>query len=136
MATESEISGWIWNAQERIRKYRQIVEDCDKQIARLEPVYQALGEIKSDFRSARKSTKEIVERKGIWRGEKHTSFRNAGERLDDVCGWYYHRLDAAHDAVNSKIGELKAKKQELIPIIGDLLAKITQWTTAIKNMGN
>lgn len=136
MATKSDIQGWIWNAQGQYNRYKQIVADCDKQIARLEPVYQALGEIKADFSSARNSTGEVFDQKGVWRGEQYSSFCRSGTTLDGTCGEYYKRLDAAHDAVNVKIGEYKAKKRELIPIIGSLWAQITQWRIDIENALN
>lgn len=136
MATKDEIQGWIWNAQAKYAAYKQTVETCDKQIARLEPVYKELCQIKSDFRGTRKSTEQVFRDKGIWRGDKYTSFCNAGDELDAFCGEYYNRLDAAQDAVNEKIGELKAKKKELIPILGGLLAQIEQWRVDIENALN
>ena len=136
MATKSEIQGWIWYANNKKQEYENIVDDCDKKIARLEPVYQKLGEIKDDFRSARKSTEEIFDEKGAWRGEKYTSFCNAGRVLDGACSDYYNQLDAAQDAVNEKIGELKAKKLEFIPLIGKLVAQISQLWVDFQNAAN
>jgi len=136
LATKSELQGWIWDAQKKYDTYQQIVVDCDNKIARLEPVYKALADIKSDFRSARKSTREIIEEKGTWQGEKHTSFCNAGDALDDICGEYYDLLDYAHDRINERISELRAKKRELIPIIGGLWAQIERWRVDIENALN
>lgn len=136
MSTKDEIQGWIWAIQNKVNGYKQTVADCEKKIARLEPVYKELGEIKDSFRGARKSTEAIFEEKGTWRGEKHTTFCNDGAALDDMYGNYYRQLDAAQDAVNTKIGELKEKKQELIPIIGSLLAQIEQLWIDFSNAVN
>ena len=136
MATRSEIEGLIWNIQEKIERYLQTIDDCNKKIARLKPVYRKLGDIKSCFRSARKSTAEIFEEKGTWRGEKHTSFCNDGIVLDNSYGEYYNRLDAAQDAVNSKIGELESKIHELDPLVGKLKAQITQLWIDFQNAVN
>lgn len=129
MATKSDIQGWIWT-------YQNTVENCNKQIDKLIPVYQALGDVKNEFRNARKSTEDIFEEKGMWRGEKYTSFCRAGDTLDSTCREYYKRLDAAQDAVNKKIGELKAKKFELIPIINSLAAQIEDMKTDVENALN
>lgn len=136
MATESDIQQLIKSADNKCKMYQRTIEDCDKQIARLKPVYQKLSEIKADFRNARKSTEGIFEEKGTWRGERYTSFCNAGAVLDDAYGEYYNRLDAAHDEVNRKMGELKAKKKRLIPLIGELAAQIELWSADIQNAGN
>lgn len=136
MATKSEINGWIESARKKVDRYQQTIDSCNKQIARLEPVYRKLGDIKADFHSARKSTEEVFDRKDSWRGDKHTSFRQAGDALDGTCGEYYQRLDAAQDAVNKKIGELRAKKRELVPLVGDLLAQVAEWRVDIENALN
>ena len=49
MALESEIREWIRNAQAEYNRYSRIVEDCNKKIDRLKPVYKALGDIKKNF---------------------------------------------------------------------------------------
>ena len=136
MATKAEIEYWIRVAQHKIDKYRSTVKDCNQKIDRLKPVYEALGEAKDEFRSARKSTERIFEEKGTWRGEKNTAFRAAGEGLDSACGTYYNTLDAAQDAVNEKIGELRAKKDELTPLIGKLKAQISQLWVDFQNATN
>lgn len=136
LATKSEIEKWIDAAKRKRTRYLKVVDDCDKQIARLEPVYRKLGEIKSDFRSTRKSTESIFDEKRQWCGEKHNSFCKDGDYLDSSCGDYYKQLDAAQDAINVKIGELKAKKRELIPLIGSLWGQIERWKVDIQNIGN
>lgn len=136
MATRDEIQWWINNAWEKRRRYQQTVDDCDKQLARLEPVYQELADIKSDFKKARANTRQVFSEKGSWRGEKYTAFCTAGDMLDNSCGSYYAQLDAAHDALNRKIGDLKATKRELIPLIGTLWAQIEQWKIDIENAVN
>ena len=136
METRDEIQRWINNALEERRRYQQTVDDCDKQLARLEPVYRMLADIKSDLKKARANTREIFSEKGSWRGEKYTSFCVRGDMLDDSCGSYYAQLDAAHDAINKKIGDLKATKRELLPLIGKLWAKVEQWKIDIENAVN
>lgn len=136
MATKDEISGWIWNAQTKMNSYQKIVDDCDDKISRLKPVYMQLGEIKNEFRNARKETEAFIQEKGKWSGEKFNSFSRAGSTLDALCGEYYHRLDAAQDAINVRIGEFEAKKLELVPIIGKLLSQISQWWIEFQNALN
>ena len=129
MPTVAEVWGWI-------SSYQQIVNDCESKIARLKPVYQNLGEIKSQFKSARKSTENVFNEKGKWCGERYTAFCSAGSALDDACGEYYRRLDAAQDEVNRKIHELEAKKLEMIPIINNLYALIEQIEASVENTFN
>ena len=136
MATRDEIQRWINNARYKRRQYQQTVDDCDKQLARLEPVYEKLSDIKSDFRKARSDTREIFNEKGSWRGETYTTFCRNGEMLDSNFGSFYNQLDAAHDALNRKIGDLKATKRELIPLIGKLWGQIEQWKVDIENAVN
>lgn len=134
--TRDEISGWIWSAKAKKEEYERTVEECNKKIARLKPVYQKLGEIKSDFKSAKKNTEEVFKEKGTWRGEKHSSFCNAGDSLCDVSEAYYRHLDTAQDEVNRKIGELENQKLKLIPLIGDLAATINWLWTEFNNAVN
>ena len=136
MASKSEIQSWIWNARNTYDRYQRIIDDCNKKIARLEPVYNKLSDIKSDFKKARRSTKDIFREKGEWRGRKYNSFCREGDSLDGSMGDYYRQLDIAHDAINSKIGELRAKKRELIPLLGSLLAQIEVWNAEKKNALN
>lgn len=136
LATEGELQWLIQKAREEYNRRKQTIADCEKQLDRLEPVYRKLSEIKSDFRKARASTREVFTEKGSWRGEKHTEFSNAGSRLDDSCGDYYNQLDKAHDLLNTKIGELKATKSEQLPLIGTLLGNIQRWTVELQNLGN
>lgn len=119
-----------------VEAYRNTVANCERQINRLQPVYQTLGELKSDYRYARKKTESVFRDKNSWRGERKISFCRDGDSLDHICGEYYSRLDAAQDAVNSKIGELRAKKLELIPIINNLVALIEEMRTEIENALN
>ena len=126
----------IGEVQSLISKYRQIQQDCDDKIARLRPVYNELGNIKSSFRSARKGTETIFDKKGTWRGDTHTSFCTSGAELDSLCGNYYQRLDEAQDKVNLKIKELQAKKMEMIPIINDLMKLLAQLIAEMENIGN
>ena len=136
MATKFELDSLIKDAQERIKEFRQTIVDCDRKIARLESVYRELGNLKSDFRNARKNTEEIFEMKTVWQGERHTAFQRAGSALDDSYGSYYARLDDAQDAVNRRIGELRAQKLKLLPRIDGLLLQINQWTIEIANILN
>lgn len=127
----------IEDLQALISEYQVTIDTCNKQIDRLEKAYTALGDIKSDFQNARKSTNAVFSAKGLqWRGKKHTDFCNAGASLDDSMADYYNRIDIAQDSVNRKIGELKAKRFELIPIIGDLAKKIEQLKAEAANMMN
>lgn len=136
LAAIEDLQWLIKNAWEKCRQYQQTVDDCDKQLARLEPVYRELSDIKSDFKKARGNTRAVFSEKGSWRGEKYTAFRTMGDMIDDNCGSYYAQLDAAHDALNRKIGDLEATKRQLIPLIGNLLAQIEQWATEIENAWN
>ena len=129
MPTVEEVLGWI-------SSYQQTVKECEQKIARLKPVYQQLGSIKSQFQSVRKSTERTFAERGKWSGEKRTAFYSAGETLNSTCGEYYRRLDAAQDAVNRKIHELEAKKVEMIPIINDLYALIEQIKASVENAFN
>lgn len=122
MATIDELRSWI--------------ESCDIQISRLNSVYKELGRIKSSFQGARNGTEDIFKGKGTWRGETHTGFCNSGSELDRVLGEYYKRLDAAQDAVNKKIAQLKAKKWEFIPMLNDLVAQLQDKKSDIENALN
>lgn len=136
MATETELNNWILNANHTIERYNSIISDCDKKISRLEKVYKELTAIKESFRSNRKQTKAIFKEKGNWRGEKYTSYCSAGEILDDSYEAYYTKLDAAHDAINTEIAELKARKRELVPLVGGLWGDIARWRATLENIGN
>lgn len=136
MATKSEIEKWIESAKNKRTRYQKIVRNCDDEIARLEPVYRELGAIKSDFSSVRKNTLQIIDEKRKWVGDKHNAFCQAGDSFDNVCGDYYRLLDAAQDAVNTKIGDLKAQKRELVPLIGNLWGQIERWKVDLQNIGN
>lgn len=136
MSTKSEIQSLLWEAQRLYKDYRNTIEDCDKKIARLEPVYRELSEIKSDFRKTRNKTEDVFEEKGTWRGETHNKFCSSGAELDDYFETYYKKLDAAHDAINRKIGELNAKKRDLVPLVGKILGRIEKLKVEIENAVN
>lgn len=136
MALESEIREWIRNAQAEYNRYSRIVDDCNKKIDRLKPVYKALGDIKKNFNNERRSTVNAIQEQSSWRGEKNTDFQEHGSELDDICSSYYNRLDMAQDTVNRKIGELEAKKLELIPIMGRIWGQIERWWVEIQNITN
>ena len=136
MQTKSELERSIYNAQNRYNSVAQTVADCNKQIARLEPVYKQLEEIKREYRSLRKATIDVFSEKGVWKGSKRDSFRELGDELDIVCGEYYKTLDAAHDVINVKIGELRAEKARKVLLLGDLFAQIEQWRVDIENLKN
>ena len=129
MSTISEL-------REKYGIYNQRLIDCNHKIDRLEPVYSELGRIKRSFRTAQKSTGKIFDEKGIWRGEKYTSFCTAGDNLVDSLETYYKQLDSAQDAVNDAISNLKQEKLRLIPIVGGLLAQIEQFSTDVENVLN
>ena len=126
----------ISELREKYGIYNQRLKDCNHKFDRLEPVYSELGRIKRSFRTAQKSTGKIFDEKGIWRGEKYTSFCTAGDMLDDSLETYYKRLDSAQDAVNEAISGLKQEKLRLIPIVGGLLAQIEQFSTDVENVLN
>ncbi len=126
----------IYNAERQRETYQRRVNYCEEQIRRLRAVYDELGEIKDEFRQTRKSTERIFEEKGKWRGRRYQDFCNAGEKLDSSYGAYYRKLDAAQDAVNTKMGELLAEQSRLIPLIGGLVAQIQRWWIDIENLGN
>ena len=137
MATKGELDRWISRANYTITQYNNTISECDDKIKRLNKVYKELSQIKKNYRAARKNTKKDFSEKGEWRGDKHTSFCNSGDMLDQAYGDYYtQQLDAAHDAINKEIGELTAKKRELIPLIGGLLGDIARWRADLKNIGN
>lgn len=136
MATKDEIQRWIQNAVDARSRYQRIVNDCNSKLARLEPVYRGLSDIKDSYNAAAKSTKNILREKGTWRGETYTSFCNAGDALNGSLESYYRQLDAAHDALNEEIGNLRATKRRLIPIIGDLWGQIENWRVDIENAVN
>ena len=129
MSTISEL-------REKYGIYDQRLKDCNHNIDRLEPVYSELGRIKSSIRAAKKSTGKIFDEKVSWRGEKYTSFCTAGDMLDDSLETYYKRLDSAQDAVNEAISNLKQEKLRLIPLVGELLAEIKQFSTDVENILN
>ena len=136
LATESEIRNKIYNAERREDEHKMKVDECERQIKRLKSVYDELGDVKDAFRHTRKSIEKVFEEKGKWRGERYKDFCTAGESLDNTYGRYYRKLDAAQDAVNTKIGELKAEKARRIWLIGELIAKVNQWRVDIENLGN
>ncbi len=136
MATESELKGWIRKAKTTYSRYSNTVSKCNKEIARLKPVYKDLGQIKKDFRTVRKDLSSIIGEKRLWCGEQYNEFQQKGEVLDDACRQYYLLLDQAQDTVNTKIGELEAEKRRLVPLIGDLWGKMAQWETELQNLGN
>lgn len=129
MSTISEL-------REKYGIYDQRLKDCNHNIDRLEPVYSELGRIKSSIRAAKKSTGKIFDEKVSWRGEKYTSFCTAGDNLVDSLETYYKRLDSAQDAVNEAISNLKQEKLRLIPLVGELLAEIKQFSTDVENILN
>ena len=136
MATESDIRYKISSAQKQKAAHQKKVDDCETKIKRLKKAYDELGGIKDTFRHTRKSTEKIFDEKGKWRGERYNDFCKAGASLDDAYGRYYRNLDAAQDAVNTKIGELKAERSRRIWLIGELIAQINQWWIDIENLGN
>lgn len=129
MATKSELEAIH-------RMYSQMLKECNRKIERLEPVYSELGRIKNRIRSAKKSTGKVFDEKGIWRGERYTSFCSSGDMLCDTLEAYYKRLDTAQDAINDTISGLKQEKLRLIPIIGNLLAQIEQLSVDVENALN
>ena len=126
----------ISELREKYGIYNQRLKDCNHKIDRLEPVYSELGRIKSSFRAAKKSTGKIFDEKVSWRGEKYTSFCTAGDNLVDSLETYYKQLDSAQDAVNEAISNLKQEKLRLIPLVGELLAEIKQFSTDVENILN
>ena len=99
-------------------------------------MYDELGDIKGKYQTARHAVNEMVETERFWHGEKRTKFVSDGTTLDSEFGAYYNTLDAAQDAVNTKIGELRKENSELIPIIGKLLGRINQWWAEYQNAEN
>lgn len=136
MATESELNKWIQRAKNTYDRYNTTIGNYNKQIARLQPVYDELDRIKDDFDSLRKSTSKIIEEQRFWTGERFNEFCQRGEALDDDCCQYFHLLDLAQDAVGRKIGDLKAERDRLIPLLGDLLGDIDRWWAELKNITN
>lgn len=136
MSTKSELDKLIRGARNTIFKYKQTITDCNDKIDRLKLVYDELTDIKDSFRKARKETQKTFLEKGTWKGEKYTSFCNDGDAVDSACQEYYTRLDIAHDAINTKIGELRATKRRLTPLIGGLWGDIAKWEAEIKNLVN
>lgn len=122
--------------QYKISLYQAASEEYDKQIKRLQAVYDALGEIKDDFRITRKELEAVFDEKLTWSGDKHMLFRSKGDTLDVACRDYYNRLDTAQDAVNEKIGELKAKKLEMLPAINILAEAYQSLKTEVQNALN
>lgn len=129
MATSEEIWNWITN-------YKQQRSECEKQIERLQPIYDELGELKDSLKAVRKKTEETFEEEVKWSGEKHSSFCNSGVQLDGDIKSYYNQLDAAQDAVNKRIADYKAKKYELIPIINGLVETYEDLKTSVQNAVN
>lgn len=136
MATESELKKWIERANNTYDRYIKTIDNCNDQIARLQPVYDDLTQIKKDFRTFQKDTAKIIEDQRFWTGEQFNLFCQKGESLDDACRQYYLLLDQAHDAVNTKIGDLKAEKDRLVPLLGGLLGDIDKWWAELKNFTN
>lgn len=122
--------------QHKISLYQASADEYDNQIKRLQPVYDELGAIKDDFRRTRKEIEAVFDEKMTWSGDKYMLFRSKGNTLDTACRDYYNTLDIAQDAVNEKIGELKAKKLEMIPIINDLAADYQSLKTEVQNALN
>ena len=136
MALKEDFERWIRNAENTIKSYNNTIADCDDKIKRLQKVYDELAKIKDKLSSNKKQTKAIFKEKGTWRGEKYQAYCNAGEALDDAYEAYYNKVDAAHDAINTEIANLQAKKADLLPLIGGLWGNIAKWKAEIKNLGN
>jgi hypothetical protein len=136
LATESEIRNKISNAKRQKDAHQMRVDECERQVRLLRNAYDELGKIKDSFRDTRKSIEKVFEEKGKWRGEKYNDFCKAGESLDNAYGRYYKNLDAAQDAVNTKISELVAERARRIWLIGELVAQINQWWIDIENLWN
>lgn len=137
MDTADDISRLISDARQRLANYQATVADCDKKIDRLKPVYKELKGYKESFRSERKRTNKIFKSAGSWRGKKKNDFLRKGDSLDSAFGDYYKtQLDAAHDAINTEIARLEAKKLELIPLIGPLLKQVQEWEGDLQNKLN
>lgn len=122
--------------QYKISLFQAASEEYDMQIKRLQPVYDALGELKDDFRRTRKELEAVFDEKLTWSGDKHMLFRSKGNTLDVACRDYYNKLDMAQDAINEKIGELKAKKLEMIPYINTLAEEYQALKTEVQNALN
>lgn len=129
MDTISEIEAWISN-------YRSTVAKCNDKIDQLEPVYKRLKELKSSFRDVMKATEKTFEEKGNWRGEKYDTFCRAGESFYCTCEEYYEQIDTAMDNINTKIGELEGEKDRLIPLIGNLSARVEELKVSVENYFN
>ena len=56
--------------------------------------------------------------------------------MDITCGEYYNLLDTAQDAVNQQLGNLRAKRLELIPYINNLASQIEQGRVNVENALN
>lgn len=136
MPTKDEIQGCIWNAGQAISKYQKMIEDCNKKIDRLKPVYKELGQIKDTFKTEKNNLLGIFELKGIWVGDTYNSFAEAGEELSAKYANYYQLLDQAQDEVNCAIADLESKKTDIIPMIGQLKRQIVQWGADIENARN
>lgn len=136
LSTKSEILGWINSAKAKVNKYRTTTDNNNKKIDRLKKAYDELGDIKGRYQTARHAVNEMMETERFWHGDKRKKFLSDGVSLDGEFGAYYNTLDAAQDAVNTKIGELRAENSELIPIIGKLLGNINRWWAEYQNADN
>ena len=136
MQSKNELERLIQNARNQYNSYTRSISGYNNQIARLEAVYKKLAEIKSDYRRTKKATMEVFDEKGVWAGEKRAYFLYSGNELDIDLEGYYKTLDAAHDAINAKIGALRAEKAKMTPLLGNLLGQIEQWRVEIENMAN
>lgn len=136
MATRKEIGGWIENARQKYVSYKRIAEECDEKIARLVAAYNEISGLKKGFRKAQQQTEEIFEQNALWSGERNDSFCVSGAAINNALGEYYQQLDAVHDAINVRIGELRAEKYRVLDLAGVILTKISQWRVAWENATN
>lgn len=114
------------------------IEECRYKIQRLERASNALAELKKDFKSIQKSTKELTkDQDKSWRGSTHDSFKILIDEVEDQGRYYYaNTLDRVHDELNLEIARLKSERAEQYGLLGRLYGTINTLGTKIMNYFN
>ena len=119
------------------RQTKQAIEDIDARIKRLRQAYDDIGTAKGKVKTARKEvTKLHGELKNDWKGKNADEL--LGQCVDDgelkgAYDSYIQQIDAAQDAINWEIYELKTQRNRKYGFLQDL---INGWNWLCTQIGN
>lgn len=124
MAEIGELESALATCYNRISKCNEIINDCDRKIARLERAIRTLEDCKLNVEAAISSDTGKL----AWVGTRYRETRNGWKEAKNAMKLYLSNLDSACDDLIRKKAEYEQKKAENSSLLGMLFG----WVSSIK----